>query len=172
MISYYQHLPITRNEAMISLTVHLCRHPDQGHLLTTELSSATHRSFISSNNHPVCLLGTAPLVNYQYIQQPNCLTINYPTTIQLSKYPTIQLLNHQRFKWGLNNILRLLSFTILSMVSGLGKLTIPTQLKVWRKIRKHCWCPRQRVIIIIIIIIFNIIAIKLGEKDKGVKSAG
>ena len=158
MISYYQHLPITRNEAMISLTVHLCRHPDQGHLLTTELSSATHRSFISSNNHPAVSIGAAPPVNY--------------TSIQLSKYPTTQLLNHPRFKWGLNNILRLLSFTILSMVSGLGKLTIPTQLKVWRKIRKHCWCPRQRVIIIIIIIIFNIIAIKLGEKDKGVKSAG
>ena len=71
-----QHLPFTLREAMISLTVHLCRHPDQGHLLTTELSSATHRSFISSNNHPVCLLGAAPLVNYQYIQQPNCLTIH------------------------------------------------------------------------------------------------
>ena len=53
------------------------------------------------------------------------------------------------------------------MVCGLGKLTIPN---VWCKIRKHCWRPRQRVIIIIIIII--IIVIKLGEKDKEVKSAG
>ena len=43
---------------------------------------------------PCCLLGAAPLVNYQYIQQPNCLTINYPT-IHPSKYPTTQLLNHQ-----------------------------------------------------------------------------
>ena len=43
---------------------------------------------------PCCLLGAAPLVNY--------------TTIQLSKYPTTQILNYLLFKWGPNNILRLL----------------------------------------------------------------
>ena len=43
---------------------------------------------------PCCLLGAAPLVNY--------------TTIQLSKCPTTQILNYLLFKWGPNNILRLL----------------------------------------------------------------
>ena len=43
---------------------------------------------------PCCLLGAAPLVNY--------------TTIQLSKYPTTQILDYLLFKLGPNNILRLL----------------------------------------------------------------
>ena len=50
----------------------------------------------------MCLLGAAPLVNYPTIQLSK-----YPT-IQLSKYPTTQLLKHPLYKWGLNNILRLL----------------------------------------------------------------
>ena len=93
MISYYQYLLFTRNEAMISLTVHLCRHPDYSGPLA----------------HYWALLSNPPVL-YKF-QQPPCVSlrrrslVNYPA-IQLSKCPTTQIF--PLFRWGSNNILRLL----------------------------------------------------------------